>query len=294
MNLTPQAGGVKALWQASLSGEEVGLVWLGQAGFAFRHLNWRLLIDPYLSDHLAHKYAGTEFPHERMMPSPIGAEEVRDLDLVLCSHRHSDHMDPGSLSTLANHNPHCRFIVPRVNVEVAVRLGVAEARLIPVNDGDTIHASDAVAIHVIPSAHESLQTNERGEHHFLGFILKLGAITLYHSGDTVVYDGLPGRLREWRIDLALLPVNGHHPQLTFRGIMGNMNFDEAATLCRAAGIGALIPHHFGMFTFNTVDPAGLRRQVACLDPGLQCFLPSVEHYFLLEPKPDHQTQTGHE
>jgi L-ascorbate metabolism protein UlaG (beta-lactamase superfamily) len=285
VKLTLHPGSVKALWTASLPDETVGIAWLGQAGFALRHGGCRLLIDPYLSDHLARKYAGTELPHERMMPSPISADEIRDLDLVLCSHRHSDHTDPGSLPTLAKSNPRCRFVVPRAEVEAVIQLGVAEARLIPANAGDAIRVSDAVTIQVIPSAHETLKVNERGEHHFLGFILKLGAFTLYHSGDTVVYDGLAERLREWKIDLALLPVNGRREHLTARGVAGNMNFDEAAALCLAAGIGTLIPHHFGMFAFNTVDPVELVRQIARYDSRLRSFLPSVETCFLLEPEP---------
>ena len=291
MKLTSHAGGVRALWEASLPDQAVGLAWLGQAGFALRCAGCRLLIDPYLSDHLAHKYAGTEFPHQRIMPPPVNPEEIRHLDLVLCSHRHGDHMDPASLPALAKNNPRCRFIVPRAEVESVVRLGVPETQLIPANDGDAVPVNDAVTIHVIPAAHEMLKVNQRGHHHFLGFILRLGAFMLYHSGDSVVYDGLAERLREWAIDLALLPVNGRSEQLTSRGIMGNMNLDEAAALCLAAGIHALIPHHFGMFAFNTVDPVGLQRQAEGLDPRLRCWLPSVEQYFLLElatstPRPD--------
>ena len=79
MEVILQPGGARALWQASLPDEAVGLAWLGQAGFALRHAGRRWLIDPYLSDHLARKYAGTEFPHERMPPPPLNAEEIRDL-----------------------------------------------------------------------------------------------------------------------------------------------------------------------------------------------------------------------
>lgn len=280
MEVILQPGGARALLNASLPAGAVGLAWLGQAGFAVRHAERRLLIDPYLSDHLARKYAGTEFPHERMMPPPVNAEENRDLDLVLCSHRHSDHTDPGSLPTLAANNPRCRFVVPRAELESATNIGLPAARLIPANGGDAIRVSDTIAIHVLPSAHETLKVNERGEHHFLGFILKLGGLTLYHSGDCVVYDGLAERLRAWRIDVALLPVNGRRATLTSRGIMGNMNFDEARSLCGAAGIGTMVPHHFGMFAFNTVDPAELQRQAARSGPGVRCLLPSVEKFLV--------------
>jgi len=282
MEVILQPGGARALWQASLPDEAVGLAWLGQAGFALRHAGRRWLIDPYLSDHLAGKYAGTEFPHERMMPPPVTAEELHDLDLVLCSHRHGDHLDAGALPTLAEKNPRCRFVVPRAEVASAIQIGLTEARLVPANAGDTIRVSESLVIQVISSAHETLKVNERGEHHFLGFILKLGASTLYHSGDCVVYAGLAERLRKWTIDLALLPVNGRSDRLTSRGILGNMTFDEAQVLCVAAGIGAWVPHHFGMFAFNTADPAELQSRAAQPRSGLRCLLPSVEHYLLLD------------
>ena len=51
----------------------VGVAWLGQAGFLFRASKCRLLIDPYLSDHLAAKYRGTEFTHQRLMAAPLEA-----------------------------------------------------------------------------------------------------------------------------------------------------------------------------------------------------------------------------
>ena len=115
-----------------------------------------------------------------MMPAPIEVGEVRDLDLVLCSQRHSDHTDPGSLATLVENNSRCQFVVPRAELPSATAIGLHKSRLIFVNDGDTIRVtfhvsrfrssppmSDAIAIHVIPTAHETLKVNDRGEHHFL-------------------------------------------------------------------------------------------------------------------------------
>ena len=282
MNLVAHPGGARALWRASLSDRTVGLAWLGQAGFALRHAQQRWLIDPYLSDHLARKYAGTEFPHTRLMPAPITVGEDCDLDLVLCSQRHSDHADPGSLAALAEQNPRCRFVVPRADLDSVLGIGLAPARLIAANEGDTIRLGESLEIHVIPAAHETLKANARGEHHFLGFILQAGGLTLYHSGDCVVYDGLAQRLCARAIDLALLPVNGRSERLTARGILGNMTFEEAAALCVEARIGALMPHHFGMFDFNTADPRELERKIARLDAAvLRCVLPEANRYYAL-------------
>jgi len=286
MQLISHAGGAQALLDAALPGPMVALAWLGQAGFVLRHAGLCLLIDPYLSDHLARKYAGTEYPHTRMMPPPLDAASVRNLDLVLCSHRHSDHADPGSLEALARGNPACRFIVPRAELAAITQLGVPLTQLVPVNAGDSLRVSKALEIQVLPAAHETLKLNSGGEHHFLGFLLRMNKITIYHSGDCVVYQGLVERLRQQPVDLALLPVNGRSERLSERGIAGNMTFPEAVELCRAAGIGAMIPHHFGMFAFNTVDPGELQQQIERLDAAApRCLLPDVRCYYERIPKP---------
>lgn len=282
MELISQPGGARALLKMSLPADAVGLAWVGQAGFAVQAGGRRLLVDPYLSGYLAGKYAGKEFPHTRLMPPPVEAGALRDLDFVLCSHRHGDHMDPGALPEVARNNPHCRFVVPRAEWECALGIGLDESRLIPVNDGDSVCMSESLEVRVIASAHETLQTNARGEHHFLGFILRVGGVTLYHAGDCVFYEGLAQRLREERVDVALLPVNGRSAALTARGIPGNMSFAEACELCVAAGIGLLVPHHFGMFAFNTAEPAELRRQIAdTMVP--RCVLPEVDKYYRAHP-----------
>lgn len=101
--------------------------WLGQAGFVFQAGGRRLLIDPYLSDTLADKYRGSATPHERMASPPIGLHGLGKVDLILATHHHTDHMDPGTLSPLAQAQPSLRFVVPRASrVEALNRIGASE------------------------------------------------------------------------------------------------------------------------------------------------------------------------
>src|SRR5215510_11908394 len=71
--------------------------WLGQSGFLIKSSQGVLVVDPYLSEHLTKKYAGTQRPHIRMTRSPLRGADLRGISLVLASHKHSDHMDPETL-----------------------------------------------------------------------------------------------------------------------------------------------------------------------------------------------------
>ena len=64
-----------------------------------------LAVDLYLSEHLTKKYEATSRPHVRMTRAPIRGQDLRDVDLVLASHKHSDHFDPGTLPELMAGSP---------------------------------------------------------------------------------------------------------------------------------------------------------------------------------------------
>jgi L-ascorbate metabolism protein UlaG (beta-lactamase superfamily) len=255
---------------------EVTIRWLGQAGFLIKTDSTAILIDPYLSDSLAIKYRGKEFPHIRMMPTPVKPDELRGIDWVLCSHAHSDHMDPGSLPAIAAGNPKCRFVVPAAEVATAISRGVPQERTVPVNAKDIKDLGKDVKVEVIKSAHESVQTDANGNHKFLGFILRLNDIAIYHSGDCVPFPGLDSLVSKAHIDLALLPVNGRDDYRTSRGILGNFTFQEAVELCTKAHIPALLAHHVGMFEFNTLDRAKLKQLVAKAPKEVRILEPEVD------------------
>jgi L-ascorbate metabolism protein UlaG (beta-lactamase superfamily) len=259
----------------------VALHWLGQAGFAVRWNGRLFIIDPYLSDSLAIKYKGKEFPHTRMMPAPVAPDELRSVDAVFCTHRHSDHMDPGTLPVLTRASPECRVIVPRAELEHAMSLGIGTDRLEGLTAGQWLDLPGGARLEATASAHEKLTVDKSGHHLHLGYVLTLDALRLYHSGDCVLYEGLEETLKERLIDIALLPINGRSAYLSERGIAGNFTLEEAAGLCRGAGIPLLMCHHFGMFAFNTIEREDAARRIRGLD--VSCILPEIDTVYLIDP-----------
>ena len=227
------------------------LWWLGQSGFLLQWEGRRALLDPYLSDSLTAKYAGTERPHVRMTARVVAPEAIGGVDLVTSTHAHTDHFDPGTLRPVLERNPGARLVLPAAQLALAAeRAGCAAERLVALDEGGE---ADVAGFHVtaVPAAHEEIERDASGRCRFLGYVLRCGSWTLYHSGDTVRYPGLADRLRPFHPDVALLPINGRDPA---RGVSGNLDGPEAAALARDMGAGLVIPCHYDMFTFNTASP----------------------------------------
>lgn len=260
----------------------VSMWWLGQAGFALSISGIHILIDPYLSDSLAIKYASKEFPHRRMMPAPVTPDQLRGIRFVVCSHRHSDHMDPGTLPEIHENNSECRFIIPNAWIEYVQSLGIPYSHLLPIHAWETIELAKDLTIKGLPSAHEVIQVDDKGNHLFLGYILSTPQLRIYHSGDCVPFEGLNGILRGENIDVALLPVNGRDEFRSSRGILGNFTIQEAVELCQSAGIQTLFPHHYGMFDFNTVSQKVLEEWAVRVGNVMQFNIPEIGVRYSIE------------
>ncbi|CCO47105.1 putative Metallo-hydrolase/oxidoreductase [Vibrio nigripulchritudo SOn1] len=237
----------------------VSLFWLGQAGFLVRYQNQVWLIDPYLSDSLAEKYQGTRFPHIRMMKAPISPEQLEDLSGVFCTHKHTDHMDPATLQPIFRRADDVFLVAPRAeSKEAQTRSGLEESKLTLVSDGEHIQLNEFIGVHVLPAAHETIERDEQGNSRFLGYVLDIAIenrkVRVWHSGDSIPFDGLVERVQKLKPDVALLPVNGRDEARRSNGVPGNFHLKEAIEICQQAQIPTLIAHHFGLFEFNTIEP----------------------------------------
>jgi len=236
------------------------LYWLGQAGFWLDLPSIKILIDPYLSNSLATKYAGTRFPHQRMVPPPLAVCDLPKPDLVLITHAHTDHMDPETLAPLANRFPKLSFMVPQAKLDVAKERIGDNANFIPVDAGRVIDIGERTTITVFPASHEKIDLNPEGLHPYLGYGISSDNLRIFHPGDTILFPELEERVSKFQPDIALLPVNGRDQHRSENGIPGNMSLEEAISFCQRINISTMVAHHFGMFDFNTIDPALIERQ----------------------------------
>jgi len=227
------------------------LWWLGQSGFLLQWQGIHVLLDPYLSDSLTRKYSQTDKPHVRMTELVIDPVRLSFADIVTSTHNHTDHLDAETLCPILANNPSVKLVIAEANrAFVADRLKIDAAAAIGLDDG-TYAETSGIKFSGVASAHETLERDEHGRARFLGYVLEFGRWTLYHSGDTVPYEGMAEKLRRFKIDVALLPINGRAAE---RRVPGNLTGREAAQLARNIDAKLAIPCHFDMFEFNTAAP----------------------------------------
>jgi len=231
---------------ANQDNDDLRLWWLGQSGFLVQFQRKHLLLDPYLSDSLTKKYAATDKPHVRMTERVVDPARLDFIDVVTSSHNHTDHLDAETLGPLLKVNPQLQMIVAAANRDfVATRLRIDPSFPIGLSDGESASVGP-FRFTAVPAAHEDVTPET------VGYVVEFGRWRIYHSGDTMLYQGMAERLRPFNVDVALLPINGRAPE---RRVAGNLSGPEAARLAPSIHAQIVIPCHYEMFKFNTADPA---------------------------------------
>ncbi|HCE46831.1 MAG TPA: MBL fold metallo-hydrolase [Lentisphaeria bacterium] len=256
---------VNEINNVTLKSGQAALCWLGQHSYVLKLGKTVVYIDPYLSP-----------DKSRNFPPPILADELTNADIITGSHDHADHIDRKAWPTIAAKSPNSSFILPKaVRDSVKKETGISENRLKGINYGGTIKIGD-VSISAIPAAHELLDCDEKtGFYPYLGYIFQGNGVTLYHSGDCCIYEGIHAKLRKWKIDIAILPINGRDAERYSRNCIGNMTYQEAADLAGSIKPSLTIPAHYDMFKGNSVDPELFTSYMKVKYPSLKTML--MEH-----------------
>ena len=230
-SLQPPAGAA-ALW------------WMGQSGFVIKLAGRIIYLDVFFSP-----------MRQRVIPPLLPPGHVTHADIICGTHDHIDHIDRAAWPTLAAASPEALYVVPLLLRQRLIKeLGIPATRLLGVDEHQSLQIGP-VTISAIAAAHEFLDRDRKtGLHPWLGYVIQGDGLTIYHAGDTCLYEGIEDKIRHFKPDVMLLPINGRDARRLKSGCLGNMTFQEAADLAGHLGPGLVAPIHYDMFKFNGADP----------------------------------------
>ncbi len=215
----------------------VALVWLGQAGFLIKTAGGKIIvIDPCLTDYtyrIFEKEQGQGF--RRMTIPPFEPGEV-DIDILLCSHEHEDHLDMDALPIIMQ-NAGAKCVTNAPSVEKARNAGLDVSKFTAMQPGEALHCGEFELL-AVGCDHGCLAPLA------LGFILDFGFTSVYYSGDTCHNRDRLKTALEFSPQVALLPING---------AFGNLDAEQASQLADSMGSKLCVPHHFWTFPLHSAE-----------------------------------------
>lgn len=257
---------------ATVGRSQVALWWLGQHSFVLKANSTVIYLDPFLTD----------LP-DRLIPPFLAAGDITNAAVIAGTHDHTDHIDRAVWPDLAKASPMASFVVPDLlRHRLADDLKIPASKLVGLDDGQTTELA-GVRISAIASAHEFLDRDEKtGKYPYLGYVVEASGLTIYHAGDCCIYEGLVTKLRRWKFDVMILPINGRDAVRYASGCIGNMTYQEAADLAGAVGAKIVIPAHYDMFAANLGPVQAFADYVRVKYPAMLCHICRYTERFNVE------------
>jgi len=210
---------------------ELAVTWWGHSSVTVELGATRIGTDPLLVDRFAH------LRRHGVTPAPAAA----DLDLVLISHLHGDHLHVPSLRRV---DPRAPLVVPRG--ASALLTGLGRRDVIEVAPGDRLDVA-GVTIEVLAAQHDDRRHPlSRRRAPAIGFRVDDGVRSFWYPGDT---GRDPAMAEVDPVDLALVPIGGWGPTLGDE----HLGPEDAAIAVDLVGAAYALPVHHGTFW-----PVGLK------------------------------------
>lgn len=195
----------------------------------------RLLTDPLLRSRLL---------HIRRVPPPPAADVSRDIDAIVISHLHPDHLDFPSLRKVGRE---VEVIAPAGSAALLRRRGVRHVTEVAPGDATTV---GDVEVRAVRALHDGRRYPVGPAIDALGLDVRAPGRRVFFAGDTEIFPEMADLAGD--LDVALLPIAGWGPRVGGPGHLDPRTAAEAAAILRPR---VAVPIHWG-----TLQRIGLDRQ----------------------------------
>jgi L-ascorbate metabolism protein UlaG (beta-lactamase superfamily) len=169
---------------------------------------------------------------------PTSPGEVKEADIVIVTHHHSDHL--GDAFLLAKKTGATLVGIHEIAVDAQAEGITAEG----MNIGGTIEVK-GVKIHMVVAHHSAEKGNATG------VVVEMDGRRIYHAGDTGLSYDMKLVAEFFRPDLSFIPIGDRY----------TMGIPSAVKAVEFTQTKRVIPVHYGTFPIVQADPQEFKRRV---------------------------------
>jgi L-ascorbate metabolism protein UlaG (beta-lactamase superfamily) len=216
-----------------LKAGQVGITWIGHASFLIQTPKHNILVDP--------NWANWLMVIRRLKHAGIDIDHLPEIDLVLITHAHFDHLDRRTLKKLAARQP---IIVPTGVGNLVHDLGFERIHEMAWWDTMTFRK---LHITFVPAKHWGARTVVDHHRGYGGYVLTYEGRSIYHCGDTAYFDGFTEIGERCQPEITLMPIGAYdNPS----GRDHHISPEKAVQAFMELKAKLLVPMHFGTFRMS--------------------------------------------
>ena len=228
---------------ATWSDQAITLAWLGHATVLIDFYGVRILTDPVLFPRIGVNLALGSFGPLRLIASALAPASIPEIDLVLVSHAHFDHLDTRSLRVVRGRPaaivaPRTSDLIPRRAYRSIDELRWDEQMRVHTARGD-------VQVRSIEVKHWGARLGRDRYRGWTGWIVEREGKRLLIAGDTAQTPVFREHRRHGPFEAAVMPIGAYDPW-----IWNHCTPEQAIAMADAAGARLFVPVHHQTFRLS--------------------------------------------
>lgn len=228
---------------SSWSDNAVTLAWLGHATVLVNFYGVRILTDPTLYPRIGVNLGVGTLGPLRLVHCALTPDDVPDVDLVLVSHAHFDHLDVPSLGAIRGKpavvmGPGTSDLLPRRSYSSVRELRWNESRTVRTPRGE-------VLVRAIEVKHWGARMRRDTWRGYTGFVVEREGRRILIGGDTAATPVFANYRRFGSYDAAVMPIGAYNPW-----IANHCTPEQAVAMADAAGARLIVPVHHQSFRLS--------------------------------------------
>jgi L-ascorbate metabolism protein UlaG (beta-lactamase superfamily) len=221
---------------------KITMAWLGHATVLINFFGVKIITDPALFTRVGIRFAGLTLGPKRLTAPALHVRELPEIDLVLLSHAHFDHLDRRTLRRLGR----ASHVVTALRTRDLLRgTGLRDVTELRWGESESVDKGGGVTITAFRVQHWGARLQHDDHRGYNGYVIERRGRRIIFSGDTAM-TGSFGELRKLgRIDVALMSIGCYNPW-----IRTHCTPEEAVAMADAAGAKYILPIHHQTFRLS--------------------------------------------